>query len=267
MTPPRFFLMPLHGVALSLAVAAILCACGGGGSGSPTPGGGNTTSTTPTTPPGANGVLSANAQPLANASVIFTCGCSGQAGTTTTDANGNFTLAATSTAIPSSPNPTYTLVPGRNYLVVGANTTTHQESWTFVFLGNTPPRDLSLSPSGSTLSTDAWSTAAALYVFYFSPNNSDQSFDAWNFNAMSAWTQAMRAGANAAEQKLAADITLSQQNDQSLFPTIPASGWDLDAAAGANPTIAVDLTNVKNSGDPLLPTPCPASACVGAPTP
>src|SRR5579862_6093883 len=103
------------------ALAAIilsLAACGGGGGGgnsggggssalpsapgaSPGPGSGSTTSPAATPTPMDIGTVSIAGTALANASVVFTCGCTGEGGMTHADANGNYTLTVPATAIPA----------------------------------------------------------------------------------------------------------------------------------------------------------------------
>jgi hypothetical protein len=259
-----------------LALVAALAACGGGGgSGS----GSSVSSVLPTMAPQATatmsiaGTMMLSGAALANAAVAFTCGCSAQAGQTTTAANGSYTIGAVATAIPASPNPTYTMVPGRNYMVIGYASSGTQ-TWTMEFLGNTQATNLNLSSSPNNLagnSSDTAGTAASLYIFYESQNDSDQSFDLWNFNTIDAWAQKLRSGAglSAHETQLLDDVTSSQSAGQSLYPTIPV--WNPQAGAGTNATILADLQAIHSDGsavDPALPTPCPAAgACTGAPTP
>lgn len=210
---------------------------------------------------------------LANATVAFTCGCSAQAGETTTAANGAYTIGAVATAIPASPNPTYTMVPGRNYMVI-AYASSGTQTWTMEFLGNTQATNLNLSSSPTNLADnipDTAATAASLYIFYESQNDSDQSFDLWNFNAINAWAQKLRSGASlsAHETQLLANVTSSQSAGESLYPTIPV--WNPQSGATANASILADLQAIHSDGtavDSALPTPCPAAgACTGGPTP
>lgn len=269
-------------VALS---AGLLAACGGGGGGG---GGGGTPPTNPptspptnpptsppTTPPGGSGMLSIPGGALGSAKVVYTCGCSAQAGTTMADSSGNYTLSPSATATPASPSPMYTMVPGRNYLVVGANPSTHQEAWTVFFLGNVASRNLYLGPTAGQNTTDAATAAVGLYIFLKSPNNSDTSFDDWNFNTLAAWAQKLRknagtAGNTPAENKLLNDITTFQTSGTAaaLFPTQPA--WDPDPSTNNN-TIAGDVSSITPASDATVPTPCPVSggtpACTGAPSP
>lgn len=217
--------------------------------------------------------MNLNGSALANATVAFTCGCSAQAGETTTDANGNYTVNSQATAIPAAPTPTYTTVPGRNYMIIGYASTGTQ-TWTMEFLGNTPATNLNLSSSPGNLTsnvTDTAGTAASLYVYLESQNDSDQSFDLWNFNTIAGWAQKLRAGSglSAHETTLMNDIVSSQSAGKSLYPTVPA--WNPQAGATSNTTIKADLQAVATDGtsvDPALPTPCPgAGQCTGAPTP
>ncbi len=144
----------------ALMVTALIAACGGGGGGALNP--------PPTsTPKPAQRLLSAQrrlrarayrqhaggdrwnrwfvyVRPCGNATIVFSCGCSTQAGTATADGTGTFTLVANSTPTPSAPNPTYTIVPGRNYIVV-ATTAGGAEAWTTQFAGNKP--DVAISTS------------------------------------------------------------------------------------------------------------------------
>ena len=210
---------------------------------------------------------------MANATVAFSCGCSAQAGETTTNASGNYTIVASATAIPAQPNPVYTAVPGRNYMIIGYGTGGGQ-AWTMEFLGNTPATNLNLSSAPANASanvSDQASAAAALYIYYESQNNSDQSFDLWNFNTIATWAQKLRAGAGLSgnETKLLADVATAQSSAVSMYPTVPA--WNPQSGAGADATILADLKAVNSDGvavDPALPTPCPAvGQCTGAPTP
>jgi len=219
------------------------------------------------------GEMSLSGNALANATVAFTCGCSAQAGETTTNASGNYTINTQATAIPSVPQPTYTTVPGRNYMIIGYASSGTQ-TWTMEFLGNTPATNLNLSssPGNATANvTDAASTAAALYIYEESQNNSDQSFDLWNFNTIATWTEKLRAGAglSAHETALMNDVVAQQNAGKSLYPTVPA--WNPQAGATTNSTIAADVQAIHADGmavDPALPTPCPAiGQCTGAPTP
>jgi hypothetical protein len=253
-------------------VAAMLAACGGGGSGGGggNPGGGGPppTSSPSSSPAGATGTVSVNGSALANAKIVYTCGCSAQAGETTADANGNFTLSASATATPNAPDPTYTMVPGRNYIAIGANASTHQEAWTMLFLGNSPSTNLYLG-SGGADTTDVATTATALYIFLKSQNNSDTAFDDWNFNQILAWSNELRSSPKTSqEQKLMTDVTAAENAGTPLFPTVPA--WDPDPGS-ANATIASDIDAIAPSSDSNIPTPCPVSggspSCTGTPTP
>src|ERR1700719_1899896 len=102
----RFSTAPLLGASI-IAAASLLAACGGGGGGgstipggtSPTPGPsspgatptpvGSTPTPAPTPTPGAQGQVTLSGNALANAIVVFTCGCSGEAGEVHSDASGN----------------------------------------------------------------------------------------------------------------------------------------------------------------------------------
>ena len=243
-----------------LAVALLLPACGGGGGGGAMPsapgGGGGSQQQTSAT---GTFQVAVSTSPLTygalgSAQVVFSCGCSAQAGTTSTDSSGNYTLSATSPATPTVPNPTYTLTGGRNYVVVGTDGTGTQ-AWTVQFVGNSPATDLSLGNS------DATTAAAALYVFYYSTTG-DLAFDNWNYNTIAAWASVLRSNPNAAEAKLIADVDAAQVAHTSLWPSAPS--WN--TSQSTNTTIAGDLGGVKAAADPALPTPCP-SGCTGTPTP
>jgi len=271
----RYRRLPLAGTALALVAA--LAACGGGGSG-----GGPTmpsTTTPSTTSPAAtptssiSGTMAISGANLANATVAYSCGCSKQAGETKTNSSGSYTISASATAIPASPNPTYTTVPGRNYMIIGYASSGTQ-SWTMEFLGDTPSSNLNLSSSPTDLSTnvtDQASTAAALYIFFESQNDSDQSFDLWNFNTIVSWAQKLRGGSglSANETALLSDVSSSQSGGLSLYPTVPV--WNPQNGATVNSKILADLEAVHSDGtavDPSLPTPCPgAGKCTGTPTP
>jgi len=257
------------------ALAAALAACGGGGGGGaiPNPGGGNggggggATPTPPPPPPAsATGQMMLGGTALSNAQIVFTCGCSAQAGTVNADANGNYTISSTVNGFPA-PNPQYTAVPGRNYVVVGAATSSHAESWTMIYYGNQPSHNLYISNNNV---SDVYATAAALYVFFNSHNNNDVSFDDFNFNAIASFANSLRTagmnGNNAAEAKLLADIVAEQNAGHTLFPSNPP--WNPHAPS-TSALISGDLTAVKNAGDAALPTPCPggSGSCTGTPTP
>jgi hypothetical protein len=200
--------------------------------------------------------------------VVFSCGCTTQAGENLLTAGGTFSIPTSTLATPASPSPTYTSVPGRNYLVVatqnGGSTTEGNgaESWTMEFLGNTAAHDVGLGLNGS-VTSDAFTAAAALYVYANSENNST-AFDEWNLNTILAWVNHMRAGGpNAAEQKLLNDIAAAQEARTTLYPVAPP--WY--PTLTANGTIQSDLTAVATSGDTALPTPCPGGQCTGTPSP
>jgi hypothetical protein len=204
---------------------------------------------------------------------IFSCGCSGQAGSVPIDTQGNFTITTTSAAIPPSPSPTYTIAPGRNYLIV-AKTAPGAEAWTMVFLGKTSSHDLGIG-AGNGFTTDQFSAAAALYVFYASPltKQADEAFDQWNLNSVKAWADHLRttplASLTSQEQTLLGDILAAQSNNVTMFPT--ASLWNPGSPVQSNATIKNDLAAVKSQGsaDTTLPTPCPGGigSCTGTPTP
>jgi len=252
-----------------LVATAIIAACSGGG-------GGSGTGTMPTNPPppvpSASPVLPGTMQvatggtyggytysAAGNAAVVFSCGCSKQAGTSTADGAGNVTLVAHSTPTPSAPDPTYTIVPGRNYIII-ASTAGGAEGWTTQFAGKTQDTNRYLN-AGDT--SDVATAAVSLYVYDNSPEG-EVAFDDWNFNAILGWYQTLTVGApNASEIQLMNDIAAQSAADNTLFPGAPS--WDPSHATNA--TIASDLANVKTSGDPSIPTPCPADACTDTPSP
>lgn len=217
----------------------------------------------------ASGATFTYAPQMAGGLVVFTCGCTTQAGENLLTAGGAFTIPTSTVATPASPSPTYTSVPGRNYLVAatqnGGSTTEGNgpESWTMEFLGNTPAHDLGLGPNGQ-LTSDAFTAAAALYV-YANAENDVTAFDAWNLNSILAWVNHMRVagGLNAAEQKLLNDIAAAQESGTTLYPVAPP--WY--PTLTANGTIQGDLSAVAASGDTALPTPCPGGQCTATPSP
>jgi hypothetical protein len=252
----------------ALTVATIMAACGGG---STTPGpsgpGGGSGSPTPTPVPGINdamnvatgGVYPSYSYSTAdNASVVFSCGCSGQAGTSTASGSGVVTLAADSSATPSAPSPTYTIVPSRNYIIV-ATTNSGAEAWDIQFAGRKPSHNLSLNGN---FTSDVYTAAVALYVYGQSSIGST-AFDNWNFNTLKTWYGTLQNSPNTAEKSLLNDIASQSAASTTLYPESP--GWDLGHAT--NSTIRSDIAAVKASIDSTKPTPCPSSGCTQTPTP
>jgi hypothetical protein len=185
---------------------------------------------------------------------------------------GSVTLAATSTATPLAPTPTYTIVPGRNYVVIATDSSaTKTEVWTAAFAGHVPASNVFLGTSAN--ETDQYATLAALYMYALSPapiSSASPTFDDWNFNAVNAWVTSLRNGnLNIAEQTALTDIASAQNSGTTLYPGAPR--WN--SAQPTNPTIKTDLTAIFNSADAAKPTPCPTSAvdgsaeCTGTPTP
>lgn len=284
---PATLAATISAAALTLLVAA----CGGGGGGGSTAlpstpsiasggggGGGSTPAPTaaPTATPtpllqgamqlasGGNATAGfAYAAVASGSQVVYTCGCSTQAGVSSIGASGSFTLPAYEQATPAAPSPTYTTVPGRNYLIV-ATASNAAESWTLQFLGKQPSTNVSL---GNNAQSDVYTAAGALYVYNFAPLSSDTAFDDWNILTVQSWLQHIRSAPNAAEMQLVNDIAAAQETGQTLFPAPPQ--WN--PGAGTNATIRADLDAVNASGDATLPTPCPvngaAAACTGTPTP
>jgi hypothetical protein len=254
---------------LSVVVAtAVIAACGGGG--------GSTTPPPPTMPPGPSPspMLPGTMQvatggtvgtgftysPAGNAKVVFSCGCSVQAGTSAADVNGAYSLVANSTPTPSAPDPKYTIVPGRNYIVI-AKTAGGAEAWTTQFAGRTSATNKYLNAGNI---SDVAAAAVSLYVFNNSPQGS-VAFDDWNFNALLKWygTLTTPGAPNAAETQLLNDIAAQSAANNTLFPGAPS--WD--GSIVPNKTISKDLANVATSVDNTIPTPCPGNMCTGTPTP
>ena len=202
--------------------------------------------------------------------VVFSCGCTAQAGENQLLSGGAFSIPVSTIATPPSPNPVYTSVPGRNYLIVatqnGGGTTEGNgpESWTLQFLGNVPAHNLGLGAGGATTS-DVFTAVGALYVYANSENGDATAFDDWNLNTVLAWVTHMRTAPNASEQTLLNDIAAAQESGKTLFSSAPP--WY--PSLTGNSTIQADVTAVAASGDSTLPTPCPGGSggCTGAPQP
>jgi hypothetical protein len=264
----------LTAVAASAILAmSLLAACTGGGSSynpppppqsSPTP----PPSPSPSPSPALNGTMqvASGTYPIftetaaSNANVVFSCGCNPQAGTAVTSGSGVLALVAMSTPTPAAPNPTYTIVPGRDYIVV-ATISGGQEAWDYKFAGRGSSTNQNLN-AGST--SDAYSSAAALYVYFKSRGSTPTAFDNWNFNTVRSWYGILAGaapGPNLAEIQLLNDI--AHAGTTTLYPSAPT--WNPTHAT--NSTIKADLTAVSTSGDTALPTPCPSTGCTGTPTP
>ncbi|MBC5824291.1 MAG: hypothetical protein GIX02_05560 [Candidatus Eremiobacteraeota bacterium] len=260
-----------------LAAFGVASCGGGGGTAGGRPGGGGASPTPmPTTGLGSNMQVSTGGSyalysygSAANAQIVFSCGCSRQAGTTTADANGNFTVPGTTVATPAAPSPTYTIVPTRNYMIVALPLSGQgPQGWTMEFAGTRPSHNLALGDRGSVPATssksDVFTAAAALYVYGKSPNGVT-AYDDWNFNAIQSFVQHLVTAPNGPERTLLDAIASRSAANGSLFPSAPAwnAGQPIDAA------IATDIANVSASRDPALPTPCPGgdAACTGTPTP
>ncbi|GAC1405232.1 MAG: hypothetical protein NVSMB64_09750 [Candidatus Velthaea sp.] len=190
---------------------------------------------------------------------MFTCGCTAQAGTTTTAADGSYTIVQSTTAIPATPNPTYTTVPGRNYVEV-ITASAGAQTWTMNFLGKSAATNAALA-SGP---TDQYTTAVSLYAYYYGNNSTsaDTSFDQWSFPSLQSFYTKLKSNPNAQETKLLADILTSQTQNKALYPDSPK--WQ--PALPPNGTIANDLIAVKNSADTSLPQACSSpsdTACPG----
>ena len=247
-----------------LALAAVIAGCGGGGSTAvgPPGGGGGHPSPSPSVTPILTGALNIATSgsypnqvdgPAASVEVDFTCGCNPQAGTGMTDANGNFNLLTSSTPVPASPNPVYTVAPGRNYVVISTGTTEgtngKAQGWTMVFAGNDTSRNQYLS--GSNVS-DPITAAVALYVFANS-SSSSIAFDDWNFFTLQAFYQHLLNAPNTQETQLLSDIVTQQEAGVTMYPAKPR--WR--PLRTKNLTIANDLAAVQSSDPNNVPTPCP----------
>jgi len=262
-----------------MATLSLLAGCGGGGgSGSGSGSSGAPTQVVPVQTPQPNpaAILAQingpqGPVPLASDPVVFSCGCqpdSGQtalAGQASTDASGMITLPSSSTGIPSG---TYTLVGGRNYLIVTSGSGT--ESWTMEHVGTVPANNITLSAAPGA-GTDPAQAAAALYVFRFSDATppANLAYDDWNFSTIASWVSRLRSGpVSNAESKLLADISASQAAGKSLYPMAPPWNRNLPTNPNAG-TINSDLTAVQQSAatEPSLPTPCPSGGCSGTPAP
>ncbi len=291
--------------ASTLMLTALLAACGGGGGGGTTPptngggGGGstpappNTTPTppgstpgpgstptpTPTASPGGTGTVTISGKALANATVVFTCGCTGDGGKITTNASGQYSVGFSAPSV-ANPGQKYSPTLG-NLMIVGYAPSSQTQTWTMMFLGSTPSHDLNLSSTPNNASanvSDTASTAAALYVYYAAATQlkasvTDRTFNWFNFNTIAQFAQHLRAGQGltAAETKLLNDITAQQTAGKSLFPGSKLPTWNAVSTDGLNSTVTNDLSAVASGGisaDGTLPTPCPsAGSCTGAPTP
>ncbi|MDQ2818405.1 MAG: hypothetical protein M3T49_09415, partial [Candidatus Eremiobacteraeota bacterium] len=163
----------------SLLAALIAAGCGGGGGSAvgPPHGGGSSPTPMPTTGLGSTMQVATGGSypvytygPAANAQIVFSCGCSKQAGTAVASASGVFSVSGTSTATPAVPNPTYTIVPKRNYIIVAQPASgLGPQAWTMQFAGSQPSHNLALGDLGSGpaagSSSDVYTAAAALYVY------------------------------------------------------------------------------------------------------
>lgn len=269
--------VPGSAIAAIIALSATLAACGGGGGGGSSPGngggggGGSVTPPTPAVTPNASGVLTLNGAALANAKAVYTCGCSSQAGSVSTDASGNVNVAGSANAIPSAPSPTYTAIPGRNYLIIGYANGTQAQTWTMLFLGSKAANNVNLAGNSTGLVSDTAANAAALFVYYDAAQKfssaADQSFDQYNFNQIAAFAAKLRTSPNSAEQTLMNDIVAAQSSGTSMYPGAGVPTWNASPGATTNQTITNALKAVAASGDSALPTPCPSTGCSGAPTP
>jgi hypothetical protein len=257
-------------IASALVAAAAIAGCSSGGGSSVLPGGGGgNPSPNPSPSPtpvlmGTMNVAQSGVFPnqvdgaLPNAFTEFSCGCTSVAGTGTTDGSGNFTLQTQTTPEPN-PSPLYTMVPGRNYIVITTNggspggINNAAQAWTIIYAGNVSGHDHYLA---GTNTSDVFTAAVALYVYWnstFGSNNQNPAFDHWNFNDLAALYTHFQTSPNAPETQLFSDIVAQQELPVSIYPSKP--GWN--ANQKINTTIRTDLTHVMSSGDVALPSPCP----------
>lgn len=249
-----------------MVLAALIAGCGGGSSSTVAPPGGGgghpSPSPTATVPAELTGNLnlavggswpSPTPGAAANAEVDFTCGCNGQAGTGTADSSGNFDLLTSSTPVPASPNPVYTVAPGRNYVVIGTTdlgTNGNAQAYTMVFAGNDRTRDQYLVPGVNV--SDTITAAVALYVMAKSAG-SQTAFDDWNFYTLQQFYTTLQNTPTAQETQLLHDIVAQQEAGRTMYPAKPR--WRPNRLK--NSTIAADLANINVNTDPTVPTPCP----------
>jgi len=250
-----------------MILAAVIAGCGGGATSAVGPPGGGGGHPSPTPAPSVTPVLTGNLNvaiggswpnptpgAAANAEVDFTCGCSGQAGTGTSDSSGNFNLLTTSTPFPASPAPTYTIVPGRNYVVIGTTglgTGGNAQAYTMVFAGNDTSRNQYLNPGVN--ASDTLSAAVALYVMAKSAGTSPVAFDDWNFFTLQGFYTKLLMNPTTQETQLLTDIVAQQEAGKTMYPAKPR--WRPNRLKNA--VIAGDLANINPGTDASVPTPCP----------
>jgi hypothetical protein len=101
-------------------------------------------------------------------------------------------------------------------------------------------------PQCNQYTSDKYTTAAALYVFYNSISSTKQdAFDTWDFTTIRGWVSALEGAPLAQETALLNDIVSAQAGGRSLYPSNGAA-W---APPGTvpNATIKTDLDNVKSA--------------------
>ena len=201
--------------------------------------------------------------PAKHAEVDITCGCSPVAGTGFTDSTGNYDMLSLSTPVPT-PNPQYTIVPGRNYMVIGTQTQTGDkgQEWNMIFAGNSPLTNQFL-PGGTDSQADTITAAVALWVYGNSSVGGPVAFDDWNFFTLQAFYQHLLTSPTSQETQLMSDIVTEQIAKVSMYPFKPP--WRPNRIK--NQTIQTDVANINASTDPSVPTPCPTSGCTNTPTP
>ena len=121
--------------------------------------------------------------------------------------------------------------------------------------------------TGAADSSNPYTAAVALYVFFHTTSGSATAFDDWNYNTLLGWYTQLSttppASLPAAEKKLLQDIVTRQVANKTLYPQKPT--WN----PGIVPSGVVfnDLAAITAVVDPNIPTPCPSTGCTGTPTP
>ena len=259
-----FSIRSLFAVGSAAICAAAFAACGGGGGSSPTPVTVGATATPSASPaPSSSPAFTASyaSQPsLDGGTVQFSCGCASTAGTAAIGSDGSLAVSQNSAGLPSG---TYTIVSGRNYVMIGQAASSHLQYWTLMNLGATAASDRYLGPSNGS-GVDNFTTLGALYVYYNSGNpagsGSSEAFDYWPFSGVQTWVDHMRAGTtDTVEAKALSDIAAAQSASTSLYPTTPS--WATPTMDPANALIQSDLAALAaDTADSTKPTEC-TSVC------
>ena len=212
---------------------------------------------------------------FAGAGINFSCGCTAQAGTGTVASDGSVTLAQNTPATPATPNPTYTIAPGRNYVVI-ATTSANQQAWTTIFSGTTQSRNQYL---GGSAAVDTAATLASLYIFEYAPlvntanGTAPTMFDDWNFATVSSWVSHLRTSPTSTESHAMTDIASEQSLNHLLYPDPNQPPWNRNLQTTGNATIKQDLQAIHDDATSTAkPTPCPISSsgdvqCTNTPSP